>query len=131
MTDWEQLITEGQSLDERASKVQDGESIGLPKEAMDKLTRDYHSWYTRYLILLPEDLKVRFRAEFDGTWYSYKIKKFLEAPTQPNILCLAGDEKTKAVLAPWTYTTHKTFTLALQLDRGVSNGCCRVVQSGS
>jgi hypothetical protein len=109
MTDWEQLIAEGQSLDERASKVQDGESIGLPKEAIDKLTRDYHSWYARCLTLLSEDLKVRFRAEFDGTWYSFKIKRFLEAPTQPNMIYHAGDEKTKAVLAPWTYTYTQNF----------------------
>src|SRR5713101_2687847 len=109
MTDWVQLIAEGQTLDERASKVQDGESVGLPKEAIDKLTRNYHSWYARCLTLLPEDLKVRFRAEFDGTWYSFKIKRFLEAPTQPNMIYHAGDEKTKEVFAPWTYTYAQNF----------------------
>ena len=92
MTDWEQLITEGQNLDERASKVQDGETVGLPKDEIDKLTRDYHSWYAKCLAVLPDALKARFRAEFDGTWYSFKIKIFLEAPTQPNILYDTVDE---------------------------------------
>src|SRR5215467_6916671 len=109
MTDWEQLIVEGQRLDETASKIQDGESVGLSKEAIDKLTRDYHAWFGRCLSLLPEDLRGKFRAEFDGTWYSFKIKKFLEAPTQPNMLYLAGDENTKAVLSYWTYPYTQIF----------------------
>lgn len=109
MTDWEQLIVESQRLDERASKVQDGETVGLPKDAIDKLIRDYHSWFAKCLSVLPEDLKGRFRAEFDGTWISFKIKKFLEAPTQPNMLYLAGDETTKAVLSYWTYPYAQNF----------------------
>ncbi|MFL5665599.1 MAG: restriction endonuclease, partial [Ktedonobacteraceae bacterium] len=74
-----------------------------------RFTRDYHSWFARCLPILPEDLKVRFRAEFDGTWYSYKIKKFLEAPTQPNMLYLAGDENTKKALSYWTLTYSQNF----------------------
>jgi hypothetical protein len=109
MADWELLITEGQNLDERASKVQNGESIGLPKETIDQLTRDYHSWFGKCLPLLPEDLREKFRAEFNGTWYSFKIKKFLEAPTQPNILYPAGDEKAKTVFSPWTYSYAQNF----------------------
>ena len=59
--------------------------------------------------MLPKDLKGRFRAEFDGTWYSFKIKKFPEAPSQPNVIYHAGDEKTKAVLSPWMYTYAQNF----------------------
>lgn len=109
MTDWERLIADSQSLDERASRIQAGESISLPQEEIDKLTHDYHSWYARCLTALPEDLKVRFRAEYDGTWISFKIKRFLEAPTQPNMIYHAGDEKTKAVMQPWTYTYQQNF----------------------
>src|SRR5437764_14899382 len=109
MTDWERLIAESQSLDERASRIQVGESIGLPQEEIDKLTHDYQAWYARCLTALPEDLKVRFRAEYEGTWISFKIKRFLEAPTQPNMIYHAGDEKTKAVWPPWTYTYQQTF----------------------
>ena len=64
MTDWEQLIAESQSLDESASKIQDGQRVGLPKEAIDKLARDYHSWFAKCLSLLPEDLKSKFREEY-------------------------------------------------------------------
>src|SRR5260370_37125608 len=109
MNDWEQLITEAHSLDERDSKIQNGENVGLSKAEIEKLIRDYHSWFAKCLRALPEDLRGKFRAEFDGTWISYKIKKFFEAPTQPNVIYQAGDEKTKAVFPPWTNPYKQNF----------------------
>jgi hypothetical protein len=83
MTYWEQLIAEGQSLDERASKIQDGETVGLSKAAIDKLLRDYHTWFAKCLSLLPKDLQDIFRLQYDGDGYSssVNIKKFFEAAT--------------------------------------------------
>jgi hypothetical protein len=49
MTNWERLIADSQSLDERASRIQVGESIGLPQEKIEGLTYDFHSWYVRFL----------------------------------------------------------------------------------
>lgn len=110
MVEWEQLITEGQSLDERARRIQVGESIGVPQEEIDRLFHDYQSWYVRCLTALPEDLKVRFRADFeDGKWFSYRIKRFLQAPTQPNMIYKAGAENTKAVMQPWLYNYQQNF----------------------
>jgi hypothetical protein len=118
MTDWERLIADSQILDERASKVQDGENVGLPKEAIDKLTRDYHSWFAKCLSVLPEDLKARFRAEFDGTWYSMKIKKFLEAPTEP-LKFRPSDEQGKQIWSYWAYPYENAFSPSILSQRQI------------
>jgi hypothetical protein len=109
MTDWEQLIAESQSLDESASKIQDGQRVGLPKEEIEKLARDYHSWFAKCLSLLPEDLKSKFREEYEGSFWNAKIKKFLEAATEPSLLYQSADEKSRAVFPPWAYPYKQNF----------------------
>lgn len=109
MADWEQLTAEGQRLDERASKIQADKEVGLSKEEIDKIVRDYHSWYGKSLSCLPEDLKTKFRAEFEGSWISFRIKKFLEAPTELNKIHQTGDEATKALFPYWTFPYTQNF----------------------
>src|SRR5260370_34820716 len=110
MTDWEQLITESQSLDERASKIQDGERVGLSKEEINKFTYDYYSWFAKCLSPLPEDLKNRFRERYEGSFWNAKIKKFLEALTEPSLLYQWAEEKAKAMFPPWSYPSNKNFS---------------------
>ncbi len=109
MTDWEQLIAESQSLEEKASKIQDGEKVGLSKADINKLTRDYYSWFARCISLLPEDLKSKFREEYEGSFWSAKIKKFFEAATEPSPLYPFADEKAKASLSIWAYPYKQNF----------------------
>lgn len=106
---WDELLSESQDLEERASKIQDGEKIGLPKGDIDKLIHDYHVWFARCLPPLPEDLKAKFRAAYEGSWISFRIKKFLEAPTERNMFYASADEAGKKLLSPWTYPYAQCF----------------------
>ena len=119
MTDWEQLITESQSLDERASKIQDGERVGLSKEEINKFTDDYYSWFAKCLSPLPEDLKNRFREAYEGSFWNAKIKKFLEAPTEPSLLYQSAEEKAKAMFPPWSYPYKQNFSPYLLSQRQI------------
>lgn len=80
MNTWDNLISEGQRLNEVASKVQSDFSPGshdLPDEDIEKFVTDYLSWYTDCLTLLPEDLKSAFRGP-----YETRIRDFLINPTK-------------------------------------------------
>jgi hypothetical protein len=94
MTVWENLIAESQRLEETASKIQDGETVRLSKEAIDKLSHEYQLWLGKCLSVLPDDLKDKFRAEYEGTFWNAKIKKFFEAATEPSPF-RPTDEKSK------------------------------------
>lgn len=113
MTDWQQLITEGRDLDERASHIQNGETVGLDKNAIDHLIRDYHDWFAHCMAVLSEDLRNKFRGEYEGTIFSYRIKKFFQGPTQHNIFYKSGDETTKGIISPWTFPYEQNFHPAL------------------
>jgi hypothetical protein len=54
-----QLIEEGHSLEEVASKIQGEELPGLSDEEIRLFIDRYQDWYTDSLAILPDDLKSR------------------------------------------------------------------------
>jgi len=118
VSDWDELITESRKLDETASQIQQGETVGLTKEEIDSLSSRYHLWYERCLALLPEDLKQKFRSEYGGSWHSPKIKKFLAASTKPYPL-RPNDKQGKAIWSYWAYPYEKTFAPCIHRQRQI------------
>ncbi len=108
MTDWDVLINESIRLEEVASKIQQDEEVGLSQEAIDELSNEYHTWLSQSLSVLPQDLKDKFRSEYEGTFWSAKIKKFLEVPTQPSPF-KPNDEKAKELFPRWAYPYKQNF----------------------
>ncbi len=108
MNVWDELLAESQGLEETASKIQDGEKVGLSQAAIDQLSKEYQSWLGKCLANLPEDLKEKFRAEYEGTFWTAKIKRFLEAATEPSPF-RPNDEQGKELFPYWTYPYKQNF----------------------
>jgi len=108
MTTWNDLIDESQRLEDRASKIQVGETIGLSQEEIDILSHEYQLWLGRCLSVLPDDMKDKFRAEYEGTFWTAKIKRFFEAATEPSPF-RPTDEATKMVFPYWSYPFKQNF----------------------
>jgi len=105
---FDRLIAESQALEDIAAKIQAGEQVGLPEVEIKALVERYHDWYTDCLAILPDDLKTRFRSEYEGTWHSFKVKRFLEAPTKPSVLHQA-DEKKTGLFSYWQHPYETSF----------------------
>ncbi len=81
MNTWDNLIDKLQQLNNIAEKIQtvdvDGDpETGLAHPEINEFISSYLTWYSESLALLPEDLKERFRQE-----YEQSIKDFLIYPT--------------------------------------------------
>ncbi|MGW0324479.1 PD-(D/E)XK nuclease domain-containing protein [Nocardia sp. NPDC003183] len=73
------LINEAANLEALADKIQGAdETVGLA--AANTLTTEYRNWYSAALSLVPDDLRDRFRAEYEGSTWTSKIKAFLDKP---------------------------------------------------
>ncbi len=116
MSVWDELIAESKRLEERASKIQDGESVGLSQEEIETLIANYYVWYGNCLAVLPKDLRSDFRSEYDGTFFTPKIKKFLEAPTKPD-KWRPSDRRGREIWPYWAYPYEKTFSPYIRSQR--------------
>src|SRR5258706_7148314 len=77
MNTWDSLIDKLQQLNNIAEKIQtfdeDGNPVsGLEYHEINEFISNYLTWYSESLALLPEDLRERFRQE-----YEQSIKDFL------------------------------------------------------
>src|SRR5260370_3395690 len=109
MTDWDTLLTENRKLNETARKIQQDKTVGLSNEEIAQFSGEYQRWYARGLANLPEDLKSRFRAEFECSIFSYIIKSFLEGPIEVSILFQSSDENGKKLLSYWLHPYEQQF----------------------
>ncbi|MCA9946756.1 MAG: hypothetical protein KC449_24915 [Anaerolineales bacterium] len=116
--DYSKLIEMSKVLETRASTIQLGESVGLSNKEINSLMDDYHDWYTDSLATLPEELKSRFRAEYEGSWYSFKIKKFFEAPDKPSAIKQADNNKTD-LFPYWQFPYERCFLSPLVEQRRI------------
>lgn len=91
MRTWNNLISKLETLNKRASEIQqseedDGDDEGfyphtqLKNEEINNFVNDYLDWYSECLSLLSEDLRERFRAEYERA-----VKQFLLAPTEQTV----------------------------------------------
>jgi hypothetical protein len=81
MSTWNSLISKLQALNIVASKIQtfvkENGTLYYEDEEISDFVSNYLDWYSECLSLLPEDLRERFRAEYERT-----VKQFLLAPTE-------------------------------------------------
>src|SRR5689334_5064306 len=79
-TSFDGLLEESRELERRAREVQGEFELRASEEEIDLLVSDYHEWFGRGIQLLPEELKERFRFEYEGNFFQNRIKHFFEAP---------------------------------------------------
>lgn len=114
----EGLIAENRALEEVASKIQNDKQTGLTKAEIESFVERYRDWYTDCLAVVPEDLEPQFRSEYEGAWYSAKIKDFLQAPTMPNVLYRA-DNGGSDLISYWQHPYEDTFRSPLLSQRQI------------
>ncbi|GAA4603629.1 hypothetical protein GCM10023195_12130 [Actinoallomurus liliacearum] len=85
-TQLDQLLEEIKDIESRASRIQGEQRLELSDAEIDSLISDYQSWYARALDVLPAEFEERFRGEYEGGFFSPKIKSFLQAPGDINPL---------------------------------------------
>lgn len=76
---------------------------------MHELTRTYQAWFGHALSLLPEDLSESFRSEFEGNFFQFRIKHFLQDARKPSVLFESAEGPARTVLDPWQYPFNDTF----------------------
>ncbi len=103
------LIDEVSDLEAMAGNVQ-VEDEGAGSVVAERLAAAYRRWLSACLEALPEDLKGKFRNEYEGGAFTFKIKHFLQDPIMKNPLYAEDlDELTKKLLSPWQYPVKDRF----------------------
>jgi REase_DpnII-MboI len=104
------LVEEMAALEELADQVQtDNESDA--SGPINQLDRRYRTWYAAALTVLPEDLREKFRFEYEGDLFRNRIKHFLKGPRELSNIYSKLDEDTISTLdmSPWQYPFNDTF----------------------
>ncbi len=108
------LISEAQQFLELGEQIQ-SESLSLSeperKEKLDELNELYRPWYRQALGLFSAfgrpELEELFMKEFEGSWISSKIKRFLEAGWK--IYVYYKPDKPNPIIPKWTVTYERSF----------------------
>lgn len=106
----EQLADQVAELEELGRKVQAGDAdTGLAASGM--LEAKYRSWFAAALAIVPDDMKAPFRFEYEGDFFRYRIKKFLEEPRLESALykSLEPDARITLNVSEWQYPFNDTF----------------------
>lgn len=114
-----ELIQEAQGFFELGGQIQGDSSLDDAKRQgkLQELSGLYRDWYRRALGVFVGygrlDLQKEFMWEFEGSFLSQKIKRFLEAGWKPYELY-----KPRSVFPKWTVTYDRSFEgpLERQLD---------------
>jgi hypothetical protein len=113
-----ELIEASHRLEETASRIQGEDQSGLSDEEIRAFIDRYQDWYSDSVAVLPEDLKARFAAEYQGTWYYPKIRGFLEGPTKPNVL-RSDDPQTAKLFSFWQNPFDRFFRAPILAQRQI------------
>jgi hypothetical protein len=106
----EALVDEMSAIEQLGGRIQSEDQVAA-LAAAKKLTEEYLSWYASALVLLPDDLKDRFRAEYEGGLFSGKIKKFLNDPREASVFYASLDEAARKTwnASPWQHPYNDAF----------------------
>lgn len=110
------LIEESGDLETQAAAIQGDTEALVGKEEIDAFVNDYHAWYVRVLDLLPDDLEERFRSEYEGAFFSQKIKAFLTGPDTPSIIQL---DEPNPLVSFWQHPFDSAFRGPLLTQRQI------------
>lgn len=110
----EALIEEASSLELLGRTIQGEDEATAAKAAAD-LDSKYRNWFASSLTALPDDLREKFRFEYEGNFFQNRIKKFLEEPLRRSSLYDSITEEAKATLGlePWQHPFNTTFRAPL------------------
>jgi hypothetical protein len=106
----EALIEQIAELEDLGGKIQtDDEASAL--KATPQLDQSYRTWFASALTLLPDDLKERFRFEYEGDIFRNRIKHFLSNPRELSTIYPSLSEEVVKTLNPslWQYPFNDTF----------------------
>ncbi|MGW5053569.1 hypothetical protein [Actinokineospora sp. NPDC004072] len=103
------LIEAVPQLEELAGRVQiEDETAG--HQAAEQLSDLYRRWYSACLEALPEDLRDRFRSEYEGGMLTYRVKHFLQDPLMKSPIYREDmDEVSKKMFSPWQHPAKDRF----------------------
>lgn len=78
------LLEESRQIEDSASRIQGTDELLATSQEIAELEDAYTAWFARALDLLPTEYEERFRSAYEGSWYSSKIKAFLQGPGDPS-----------------------------------------------
>ena len=106
----EALVEQASELEDLGSKIQIDDEVSALKTAA-QLDRSYREWFASALTLLPDDLKERFRFEYEGDVFRNRIKRFLGQPREASLFYASLDKEAVKALAisPWQYPFNDAF----------------------
>jgi hypothetical protein len=110
------LLLESEGLEARATSLQSDARDHPPATEYRKLADDYIAWFARCLALLPEDIRSRFRGEYEGSAFTRKIRAFLEDPVGHSELVANLDEN-PLNLSLWQHPVDRCFVRPLLAQR--------------
>lgn len=103
------LINEAAVLELPAAVTQAEDETAAIRAAKD-LAVAYRRWFNASLEVLPDDLRDRFRREYEGGFMSYKIKHFLESPRKKNPIYRDDlPETSKEIWSYWQFPFKDKF----------------------
>ncbi|MQM24635.1 PD-(D/E)XK nuclease domain-containing protein [Glycomyces albidus] len=104
------LLQEAPALEDLGALVQ-GEDEPAGLAASELLAKEYRAWFSSSLGVLPEDLRDRFRFEYEGGGLKFRIKHFLQQPrTRSAFYNEDLDDNSKQIFSPWQHPFSDRFT---------------------
>jgi hypothetical protein len=113
------LVAESRELEELGQRVQGDRALQASEDEIDALVHRYHDWFARAVAVLPTEFGERLRSEYDGSFFSSKIKDFLRAPGEVSVLGRDAEDGTPSPLPFWSYPYDTTFHGPLLAQRQI------------
>ncbi|MFS8102093.1 nucleotide-binding protein [Lentzea alba] len=118
----DELIDQIPALDQQAARVQIDDFAAGARIAKE-LGDTYDEWFTTCLLLLPDDLREKFRFEYEGSpgKLQYRIRQFLHEPVKPRLKVFGGGGKRPSefsgLLGYWQHPYADRFQAPLRAQK--------------
>jgi REase_DpnII-MboI len=103
------LVDRAAELEDQARKVQAEDDEDAAAVLLRQLERDYLTWQSTALSLLPDDLRQPFSFEYEGTIFQGRIRHFIQSGRQENIFWADGDDAMRRAFGRWQYSFNDAF----------------------
>ena len=115
-----ELIEQSEELEGGAQGVQGERTVAASAEQIQNLRTRYQEWLAAALNAVPDEFNQRLRLEYEGSWFSKKIKAFLEAPDAVSVLYRSGGGEVDTQIVPfWQYPFETSFHNPLIAQRQI------------
>jgi predicted nucleotide-binding protein len=105
------LLDQATELEALAGTIQADQASGVTEQEIQRVRAEYQAWYAQCLPVLPDDLREKFRREYEGSSFFPKIKHFLVEPTKPSLWIAKrdGEQAGAQALSYWQYPYARSF----------------------